>query len=246
MTLGVHKCISGVSGMWHGCADIVIRNGKIQQTVTVTQGTSDGSSEPSAKRQRMDEGDFETDFDICRTGLVEVKRELNWIVTRLGEQYQDPIPQLLSQTIVNAFLVAKVNKELKNFFIPSFLVTPKGVMIVMYNVPFDSLVTQVQCHPVLDISGKKLDKRNIFMIWLALNFDKFRLDKSVEVIKKFLIPCGFRNKANKHNVLSKYEEEVSEFVEEKQENNCRIMNPFEDREATTESFKALRQAYETD
>lgn len=229
----------GVQGLWHGRADIVIKHGRIQQTVIVTQGTSDCGNEPATKKQRMDAGD--TDVDFCRSGLVEVKKDLHWTVMSKREQDQEPIPQLLSQTIVNAFLVAKENKQLKNFFIPSFLVTPKGVMIVMYNVPNDSLVTQVVCHPLLllDSPDKEMDKRLVFTIWLSLNFDKFCLDKSVDVIRNFLKPCGFKKKAEKHGVFKNYEEDVDENVREDPEGDYGVYDAFLDIDAKTESWKVL-------
>ena len=226
--------------MWHGRADIVLKHGKVQQTVTVTQGAS--TSEPVAKKQKIDPGDCTT--GSSRSGNVEVKNDLNWTVLCKREQDQDPIPQILSQTIVNAFLVIKENWHLRNFFIPSFLVTPKGVMIVMYNAPHDSLVTQVACHPllVLDSSENKINRRHVFTIWLALNFDKFELDQSVEVIKKFLKPCGFMDKISKHGIKNSYEEDVCEGVEEKSESSFEACDASLDYEANLESFKVFEKA----
>ncbi|XP_053398913.1 uncharacterized protein LOC123556675 isoform X2 [Mercenaria mercenaria] len=238
----------GVPGMWHGKADIIIKHGKVQQAVAVRQGSSGSSGEPAAKRQRMDSEEKETESSIAgeketecsRTGLVEVKKDLNWKVTRKSEQDQDPVPQILSQTIVNAFLVAKVNQNLKNFFIPSFLVSPKGVRLVMYNLPNDSLVTQVECQPVL--FNKELNRRVVFTIWLALNFDKFCLDKSVKIIEKFLKPCGFRSEILKYGVKECYEQNVREGVEERPESND-VYRVYVDTDARLESWKVLSGSY---
>ena len=154
-----------------------------------------------------------------------------------------PIPQMLSQKIVYAFLVIKENTCLKNFFIPSFVVTPKGVKIVMYNVPNDSLVTQVKCHPLvlLDSPDNKMDRRIVFIIWLALNFDKFELDQSVEVIERFLKPCGFRDKISEHGIQKSYEEDVCECVEEEHDDYYGVYDSYLDNEAKFESWKVLKQ-----
>lgn len=184
----------------------------------------------------MDNGDMAE--ENCKTGMAEVNKDLNWLAMSKREQDQEPVPQLLSQTIVNAFLATRGNNHLKNFFIPSFLVTPKGVMIVMYNVSNDSLVAQVKCHPLL-LTDRELDKRVIFTIWLALNFDKFCLDQSVKVIKKFLKPCGFRKKVIKHGVLKLYEEDVSESVEERNDGDYGVYDTFLDIDAKLESWKIL-------
>ena len=223
--------------MWHGRADIVLKHGKIQQTVTVTQ-PSDTSMEPPAKKQKMDNGDSTT-YNF-RSGLVEVKKDLNWDVTSEEEQYQEPIPQILSQTIVNAFLVIKENWHLRNFFIPSFLVTPKGVMIVMYNAPYDSLVSQVRCLPLVT-PNNTINRRIIFTIWLALNFDKFQLDQSVETIKKFLKPSGFRESINVHGIQEHYEKDVCEGDEEKCDKSREIYPSFLDKKAVKESWSILNK-----
>lgn len=62
--------------------------------------------------------------------------------------------------------------------------TQKGLMIVMYSISNDSLVTQVECQPL--VFDKIFRKRVIFTIWLALNFDKFCLDQS-EILKAMWI-----------------------------------------------------------
>ena len=229
---------TGVPEMWHGRPDIVLKHDKVQQTVTVSQGPSGScSSEPTTKKRKIDSGDYTTDTDSTRSGMVEVDNDLNWTVMSRREQDQDPFPQLLSQTIVNAFLVIKENKRLKNFFIPSFLVTCKGVMIVMYNVPNDSLVSQVTCHPLvlLDTPDNKMDRGIIFTIWLALNFDKFELDQSVKVIEKFLKPCGFRDKISEHGIKKNYEDDVCEIVE----GNLGAYEAFVNTDAVFESWKVL-------
>ena len=81
------------------------------------------------------------------------------------------LSQVLAQTIVNAFLQVKVNPNLSDYFIPSFLASEKHVTIHMYRPFDDTLLTQAQAMPI--ITNGELESKTILCIWLALNMLNF-------------------------------------------------------------------------
>ena len=85
--------------------------------------------------------------------------------------------QVLAQTIVNAFLQAKRKTQLKNSFIPSFLVSDTYITIHMYNPGFDVLLTHSSVLSIFKNTFHsdtlELNTDAILSIWLALNMHKF-------------------------------------------------------------------------
>ena len=116
------------------------------------------------------------------------------------------LSQVLSQTIVNAFLQVKMNPQLKKYFIPSFLASDKHVTIHMYRPFDDTLITQAEAMPI--ITNGKLDHQTILCIWLALNMLNFPRDfpdqdEQSEFFPKsnFTVLCG-------PEILEIYEKEL--------------------------------------
>ena len=88
---------------------------------------------------------------------------------------QNPIlQQVLSQTIVNAFLQAKKFPELQGYFIPSFLTSEKYITVHMYNTSLDCLLTQTRAMPLWAKGDHdSYDTGTIIAVWMALNMHTF-------------------------------------------------------------------------
>ena len=151
---------------------------------SATQGYSYeiGSGEPKNPRVDpldSDGGDVglsedETDF----LSVVEVKLAANDSYMPYGPGKvvkQNPIlQQVLSQTIVNAFLQAKNFPELQGYFIPSFLASEKYITIHMYNTSLDCLLTQTRAMPLWAKGDHdSYDTGTIIAVWMALNMHAF-------------------------------------------------------------------------
>ena len=84
------------------------------------------------------------------------------------------LSQVLSQTIVNAFLQIRKNPELKGYFIPSLLASDKHVTIHMYNPVDDILLTQEEAMPLFTTKSS-LNTQTILSVWMALNMLSFSM-----------------------------------------------------------------------
>ena len=109
--------------------------------------------------------------------------------------------QVLSQTIVNAFLQAKKSPELlRNSFISAFLVSDSYVTIHMYNPGSDILLTQSGAMPIIRDGGEKLDTETILSLWLALNIHNFSKKLTNEPADD-LLATRFVPKSNFQNIM---------------------------------------------
>ena len=109
--------------------------------------------------------------------------------------------QVLSQTIVNAFLQAKKSPELlRNSIIPAFLVSDSYATIHMYNPGSDILLTQSGAMPIFRDGGEKLDTETILSLWLALNVHNFSKKLPNEPADD-LLATRFVPKSNFQNIM---------------------------------------------
>lgn len=81
------------------------------------------------------------------------------------------LSQVLSQTIVNAYLQVKINPELKNRFVPAFLASDNFITIHMYNPAHDILLTQSRAMEIFE--GDNLSHFTILSVYFALNMCRF-------------------------------------------------------------------------
>lgn len=178
----------GCSDLWHGRADIVIKTKSSRHIVKVATGISDESEEdgspgePSAKKRRVDEDSWYTLSD---------------------EQFY---LQAISQTIVNSFHAVKINKNLENQLIPSFLVTSNCIFINFYNPSKDILLVQSQPMRLFDSNG--LNIWAVLAVWMALHFDKFPFLFDDESYDSVSSKSGFTAWLEKFGVLEKYKNET--------------------------------------
>lgn len=196
----------GVQDLWHGRADIVIKTKDSREVVTVTvdeeEEDEEGSGDqPAAKKPRFIADDEWDDEWFC---LPEVKTVFDCPLTRFidGKTYKEAI----SQTLLNAFLAVKKNKNLENTLIPSFLVCQSSVFINFYNVEQDVLF--VQSKPMKFIEGA-VNYYAFFSVWMALNFHFFPSEKNSQF---YSAPekSGFKSCLEKTGVLVRYKNEIED------------------------------------
>ncbi|XP_063431269.1 uncharacterized protein LOC134713919 [Mytilus trossulus] len=198
----------GCTKLWHGRADIAVKNTrKCRNVVTVAIDWIENleeQSEPVLKKARLEQ-DVEEIFDS--NGLTEV--EPSYIQDKAVHQLlsEKEYMETITQTIVNAFVAVKQNKQLQDHLIPSFFVTAHCLFINFYNVSKDILLAQSK--PLLFFQKGKINYDTIISLWIALNFETFTVDSIDEDYKK----SGFRECLIELGVLNEYENEVeSEFI----------------------------------
>lgn len=147
--------ISGHIDIWHGHADILIEKSIVK-----------------VEANRDDEEDEEEEEAETEREILEPQRKLQRLDSDGSRgSINESIPQVLAQTIVNAYFESSKNQQLADYYIPSFLATPKCVSVHMYNCKRDRLYTSVDL-PIWDTSDSELNFSTVITVWLALNFDR--------------------------------------------------------------------------
>ncbi|XP_052098241.1 uncharacterized protein LOC127733026 [Mytilus californianus] len=198
----------GCKRLWHGRADIVIKNRECRNVVKVAsdwiENIEEGQCEPALKKARLDQ-DVEDLLDSNSFAEVEPSYIQDKAVHQL--LFEREYMEAITQTIVNAFVAVKKNKQLENHLIPSFFVTTHCLFINFYNVSKDILLAQSK--PLLFFQKGKINFDTIIALWMALNYEKLTVGSIDEDYKK----SGLRKCLTELGVLDKYENEVeSEFI----------------------------------
>ncbi|VDI38338.1 Hypothetical predicted protein [Mytilus galloprovincialis] len=197
----------GCTKLWHGRADITVKTKECRNVVKVASDWIENleeQSEPVLKKARLEQ-DVDELFDSNGLTVVEPSYIQDKAVHQLFSEkgYMETI----TQTIVNAFVAVKQNKQLEDHLIPSFFVTAHCLFINFYNVGKDILLAQSK--PLLFFQKGKLNYDTIISLWMALNFEKLTVDSLDENYKT----SGFRKCLIKLGVLNEYENEVeSDFI----------------------------------
>lgn len=194
---------------WHGYGDILLDHSVVkiekeleeadpdrEQYNTDTEDYSDqcDCDEPLAKKIKIDTSEA-AGGDAKGTGdkgclnttvdsyMPEGPNKITWNDLHVKKSNKN-LSQVLSQTIVNAFLQVKLNPDLQGCFIPSFLASDKHVTIHMYNPTHDFLLTQEKAMPIWNTTeGEQFDDLTILSIWMALNMHNF--SRSAEHLELF-------------------------------------------------------------
>ncbi|CAG2187470.1 unnamed protein product [Mytilus edulis] len=186
----------GCADLWHGKADIVIEgnNCSFREIVKIiTIDVEEDEDEPESKRSKLIDEDNPEDINPeIENSVTADLLETNIYV------------QAISQTILNSFLAVKLNKDLRNCFIPSFCVSSKHLYVNFYNVEKDLLLVQDQPITLFDTNGQ-VNYWAILTVWMALNFEKFPCKFHGDDSKK----SGFQSWLQKHGVLQKYKSDIT-------------------------------------
>ena len=188
--------------------------------------TWDGSGEPrgtqpfTSKQPRLDNhGDDEAVEDEGEkiTNVIECKISTSetympYGPQKLGKEFSNKnLAQILAQTIVNAFLQAKLKPELKNSFIPAFLISDVYITIHMYNPGLDVLLTQSDAMSIVT-DDLTLNTDTMLSLWLALNMHNFTKSLPNEHIDNHILTgmpkSNFHKLMGQGSVLGIYENEL--------------------------------------
>ena len=232
--------ILGNRKVWHGCGDILMDH----SVVTIEMETEEDDTKETLD-SHLDHDSSIEDTDepaVKRLKTENVKYSYmpdgpNHIPSSASDIRGDnkTLSHILSQTIVNAFLQVKMNPQLKNYFIPSFLASDKHVTIHMYRPCDDALITQADAMPI--ITNGKLDHQTILCVWLALNMLNFPRDfPEQDEQSKFYPKSNFAALCGPE-ILEIYEKELQMPLE-----NCSVSSPFFKNHRDS-SYKYIRKQY---
>ena len=80
------------------------------------------------------------------------------------------IPQIISETIVFAFLKKKENPSFENYLIPTVGISKSDILIYMYDPEYDILLESA---PLSIFESTKLNYPSVLALWLVLNYKMF-------------------------------------------------------------------------
>ncbi|XP_052092774.1 uncharacterized protein LOC127729148 [Mytilus californianus] len=218
----------GCADLWHGRADIVIEgdNGSMREIVKIiTEDVEEDEDEPVSKRSKL----------MNEDNLEDIKPEMEISVT--SDLLETNIyVQAISQTILNSFLAVKLNKDLRNCYVPSFFVSSMHLYVNFYNVEKDILLVQDQPISIFDINGQ-MNYWAILSVWMALNFEKFPCKFHGDNSKK----SGFQSWLQKHGVLQKYKSDITSKLTSTKKPEHKISNSIVNPMRVAELFMKLIQ-----
>lgn len=178
-TLNVSNTSLGHSSVWHGRADIVIKNSVIKVTRHSEKNNDDDDDDDNLASKDH------TNIDPSIVEIELQKSDSCW-----------SLHQALAEAIVNGFCEGNREKSLLEKFIPSFLATEQTVRIIWYNVEWDVLLLgermSIWSRDSTTRESTKLNIDTVLHVWLALNFDNYDMDVKEEILKN-TIQSNFKN-----------------------------------------------------
>lgn len=186
--------VPGHTSVWHGRADIVIKN----SVVKVTQEPENKEWDADKELERGEQ----TESDSCFCSTRDINDD-TWTLS-----------QTLAMAIVNGFCERNKNSSFQFKFIPSFLATEQFIRIVWYNVDWDILLLSEKMPIWSDesrsITNATLNIDTLLQVWLALNFDDYDMNVKQEILEK-TICSNFKNCVGEVN-YSLYQEVAKPLV----------------------------------
>ena len=164
---------SGCADVWHGLADILLVQNivKIDSMKVEDSEATEEYTFASSQSSKDDEEPYSTVVDV-KNSSIDSYMPSGPKKLMFGKSFNNSVlSEVLSQTIVNAFYQVKKNPQLKDCYIPTFLVSDKYITIHMYNPTSDVLLTQVEAMGLF--YGETFAPDTILVLWMALHMNSF-------------------------------------------------------------------------